>query len=329
MSDVHETAEGLHKGGENHEILVDELTTPEDYWLSVTDAARVTRRQEITIRRWIAAGELPVRRQRMGLNKRTRHVRASDLARLTPIIDPTATITGAPANADLLSIPIQQAQLLTTQQSLLQRLTPIEVTVAALVEQQEIDHEVQAKQHQMLEALQQAIETRFQQADELAQTHQRQLFADLGTQLHAMHVHIEEHVQREAETRQAENENLLTSLATMWQAMAQWNTQLDELQRHMEQEYHHLRQQWVEDMRNLRHDCQTSQRELSEEIEQRLTTAQQEWSQQVSQLASQYAALELLVQAEHRQQGARRRQHRWPHLRSSQLRGLPPISWKR
>lgn len=82
-------------------VVVDDLSEPEDYWLTLTDAARITRRQEVTIRRWVAAGHLPVRRQPMGLTKRTSHVRASDLARLTPIIDPTAAISGATAHLDL------------------------------------------------------------------------------------------------------------------------------------------------------------------------------------------------------------------------------------
>ena len=40
-------------------VFVDELAGPDDYWLSITDAARVTRRQEVSIRRWIAKGDLP------------------------------------------------------------------------------------------------------------------------------------------------------------------------------------------------------------------------------------------------------------------------------
>ena len=64
-----------------HEQQVDALAGPEDYWLTITDAARATRRQDITIRRWIATGQLPVRRHTVGLNQRTRQVRASDLAR--------------------------------------------------------------------------------------------------------------------------------------------------------------------------------------------------------------------------------------------------------
>jgi chromosome segregation ATPase len=100
---------------------VEDLTGPEDYWLTLTDAARVTRRQEVTIRRWVAAGNLPIRSRPLGLNKRTRHVRASDLSQLTPIVDPSATISGASAQIDLLSIPSQQAQILQQHREIDQR----------------------------------------------------------------------------------------------------------------------------------------------------------------------------------------------------------------
>src|SRR5215472_4643792 len=96
--------------------LVEDLAGPEDYWLTLTDAARVTRRQEVTVRRWVAAGTLPVRNRPLGLNKRTRHVRASDLAKLSPIVDASATISGATAQIDLLSIPVQQAEILARHQ---------------------------------------------------------------------------------------------------------------------------------------------------------------------------------------------------------------------
>nr|HET6901447.1 hypothetical protein [Ktedonobacteraceae bacterium] len=60
----------------SQERYADELAGPDDYWLTITDAARATRRQDVS---------LPVRRQYVGLNQRTRLVRASDLAALTPI----------------------------------------------------------------------------------------------------------------------------------------------------------------------------------------------------------------------------------------------------
>ena len=111
---------------ENQERYADELTGPDDYWLTITDAARATRRQEVSIRRWISKGLLPVRRQHVGLNQRTRLVRASDLAALTPIIDPAGAITTERSRLDLTSIPAQQAQIKASQQTLLAQLDQLQ-----------------------------------------------------------------------------------------------------------------------------------------------------------------------------------------------------------
>ncbi len=91
---------------------VTELASPDDRWVSVTDASRIGRRQEHTIRTWIAQGLLPVNPERVGINKKTRQVRLTDLAKLTPIIDPDAGIATDLGTLDLPSIPKQQQQLL-------------------------------------------------------------------------------------------------------------------------------------------------------------------------------------------------------------------------
>src|SRR5713226_6402571 len=90
---------------------VTELAGPGDRWVSVTDASRIARRQEHTIRTWIAQGVLPVNPVRVGINKKTRQVRLSDLATLTPILDPDAGIATDWGTLDLPSIPKQQQQL--------------------------------------------------------------------------------------------------------------------------------------------------------------------------------------------------------------------------
>src|SRR5579885_3850241 len=98
---------------------VEELAGEGDYWLSITDAARVCRVQDVSIRRAIARGALPVRRQRAGQNKRTRLVRASDLPGAGfPIIDESAAITTEIGKADILSIPRQQQRILQDHQQL-------------------------------------------------------------------------------------------------------------------------------------------------------------------------------------------------------------------
>lgn len=87
------------------EIYVTELANDQDRWVSVTDAARIGRRQEHTIRTWIQTGQLPVNPNRVGVNKRTRLVRLSDLATLTPVIDADAAIGTDIGMLDLPSIP--------------------------------------------------------------------------------------------------------------------------------------------------------------------------------------------------------------------------------
>src|SRR5438067_9666208 len=111
---------------QSQERYADELASPDDYWLTITDAARATRRQDVSIRRWISKGLLPVRRQHVGLNQRTRLVRASDLVKLTPIIDPAGAISTERGKLDLTSIPTQQAQIKASQQELLAQLKNVQ-----------------------------------------------------------------------------------------------------------------------------------------------------------------------------------------------------------
>ena len=91
---------------------VEALAGPEDAWVSITDAARITRSSEAMARRWITSGRLPIKRQPVGLNQHTRMVRLSDLATIRPIIDPAAAISDEIRRVDLPSIPRQQAQIM-------------------------------------------------------------------------------------------------------------------------------------------------------------------------------------------------------------------------
>src|SRR5712692_11562399 len=120
---------------------VTELAGPDDRWVSVTDASRIARRQEHTPRTWIAQGLLPVNPERVGINKKTRQVRLSDLAKLTPILDPDAGIATDLGTLDLPSIPKQQQQLLaqmtTLQQELTGRLTSLGEQFRGLAGEQE------------------------------------------------------------------------------------------------------------------------------------------------------------------------------------------------
>jgi len=115
---------------EKNETYVTELAGPDDRWLSVTDAARITRRQEKSIRDWVESGKLPVHPERVGLNKRTRQVRLSDLAKLTPIVDPEAGISTDIGLLNLPSIP-------KAQQRLTEQMTALQQNVSTLASQQQ------------------------------------------------------------------------------------------------------------------------------------------------------------------------------------------------
>jgi chromosome segregation ATPase len=103
---------------------VEELASTEEYppgdaWISLTDAARVTRTSEAMARRWVTSGRLKVKKDPVGVPPRTRLVRLSDVAQIRPIVDPTAAITGEVRKLDLASIPRQQLQIMEDHQQLL------------------------------------------------------------------------------------------------------------------------------------------------------------------------------------------------------------------
>ncbi|MHB8596700.1 MAG: hypothetical protein ACYDER_07810 [Ktedonobacteraceae bacterium] len=111
---------------ESRDVLlqyVEELRSKEEYppgdaWISLTDAARVTRTSEAMTRRWVTSGRLKVKKEAVGIPPRTRLVRLSDVAAIRPIVDPTAAITGDVRKLDLASIPRQQLQIMEDHQGL-------------------------------------------------------------------------------------------------------------------------------------------------------------------------------------------------------------------
>lgn len=126
------------------EVYVTELASPDDRWVSVTDASRIGRRQEHTIRTWIAQGLLPVNPVRVGINKKTRQVRLSDLAKLTPIIDPEAGIATDLGTLDLPSIPKQQQQVMDQMTMLQQEVTSELATLGGRLRELADKHELLA-----------------------------------------------------------------------------------------------------------------------------------------------------------------------------------------
>lgn len=108
------------------ERYVEELDGLEDRWLSQSDAARVTNMQPKTVQNWVQSGLLPVRPGGAGINKRTRQVRLSDLAQLTPIINLDAAISTPEGSAYLAMIPSEQAAIREEQRRQSKQLTDLQ-----------------------------------------------------------------------------------------------------------------------------------------------------------------------------------------------------------
>src|SRR5258708_2253009 len=130
-----EQHEEEHKASKDDLIRhVEELAGPEEYppgdaWISLTDAARVTRTSEAMARRWVTSGRLPVKKEAVGIPPRTRLVRMSDVAKIRPIVDPTAAITGDVRKLDLPSIPRQQQQIMQDYRRILGETVTLKLTV--------------------------------------------------------------------------------------------------------------------------------------------------------------------------------------------------------
>jgi len=108
---------------------------PGDAWMSITDAARVTRTSEAMARRWVTSGRLPIKKGVYGIPPKTRLVRLSDVAQIRPIIDPTAAISDGTRKLDLPSIPRQQAQIMQDYQRILSETATLKTTVAQFTQE--------------------------------------------------------------------------------------------------------------------------------------------------------------------------------------------------
>jgi chromosome segregation ATPase len=178
---------GEHEEKEDLVLYIEELVGEGDYWLSITDAARVCRVQDISIRRAITRGILPVRRQRAGQNKRTRLVRASDLPKAGfPIIDESAVITTEIGKADILSIPQQQQRIMQEYQQVMEKLLEMQESLTAQQARVLADFQQQQEQFQLkLQALQKESASQLAAAEQrLVQEQEklRQQLAEMGQQ---------------------------------------------------------------------------------------------------------------------------------------------------
>jgi len=175
------------KGGRDDLVqYVEELAGPEEYpegdaWLSITDAARITRTSEAMARRWVTSGRLKVKREPVGVPPRTRLVRLSDVAKIRPIVDPTAAISGEVRKLDLPSIPRQQVQIMQDHERLtrqielaLETLNQHEATTHAALEQVttrllELSEDLSSKLSTHRDELQRAADQERQQHEALVE----------------------------------------------------------------------------------------------------------------------------------------------------------------
>jgi len=228
---------------------VEELAGPEEYpegdaWISLTDAARITRTSEAMARRWVTSGRLKVKKEPVGVPARTRLVRMSDVAAIRPIVDPTAAITGDVRKLDLPSIPRQQVQIMEDHQRLLKQV------------QEALDASKQhaAETHTALERL----TTQLQQQGE-----------DLRHQLSTQH----DELQRALEQERQRSAALAEQVCDQARQIEQHNTQLLEQGRQHQQEMEQLRTHLLGQLE-----------EVQQAFERKLSEQDQEYRSQVEQL---------------------------------------------
>jgi chromosome segregation ATPase len=129
------------------ELASAEAYPPGDAWISITDAARVTRTSEAMARRWVTSGRLPIKPGDYGIPPRTRLVRLSDVAKIRPIVDPTAAVSDDTRKLDLPSIPRQQAQIMEEHQRLLVEIGTLQLTI------EQVKNETRAQFQEQLDTL--------------------------------------------------------------------------------------------------------------------------------------------------------------------------------
>lgn len=154
-SPSHQRKAEQEEGRNDRVQYVEELVGPEEYpegdsWISLTDSARITRTSEAMARRWVTSGRLPVKKEAVGIPPRTRLVRISDVAKIRPIVDPTAAITGDVRKLDLPSIPRQQQQIMQDYQRILGETATLKLAVDQFTQETRQTWQVHQQQYQVL-----------------------------------------------------------------------------------------------------------------------------------------------------------------------------------
>ncbi len=228
---------------------VEELASVDEYpdgdtWISLTDAARITRTSEAMARRWVTSGRLQVKKEPVGIPPRTRLVRLSDVAKIRPIVDPTAAITDEVRKLDLASIPRQQLQIMEDHQ----RLTKLMQEVLDASKQHTDET------HTALERL----TTQFQQQDE-------ELRQQLATQ--------RDNLQRVLDQEQQQREALAGQVRDQAHQVEQYDNRLSEQGRQHQHELEQLRTHLLGQLT-----------EAQQSLERKLSEQGQEYRKQVDQV---------------------------------------------
>jgi hypothetical protein len=264
--------------------LIDDLAGPDDAWITITDAARITRTSEAMARRWVTSGRLPVKRQAVGVNQQTRLVRLSDVAAIRPIIDPTAAFSDEVHKLDLPSIPRQQAHILREHERLIQQ---VQQSQQAVNELRSDLHEALIQQQRSAEELHRQFSTHqddVQRRRELQQQQHDALTKQVHDQAHTLE-QITNDMTEQGKRLKQEVERLHTTVLDQFKA-AQHEVELklsefDVDQRHQREQLHEnlaaISQQHheqVQDILNLMGETLTRLDQDREQIQHDVATQQ-------------------------------------------------------
>jgi hypothetical protein len=249
---------------------VEELAGPEDAWVSITDAARITRSSEAMARRWVTSGRLPVKRLPVGLNQQTRLVRLSDLATIRPIIDPAAAISDEIRRVDLPSIPRQQAQLMQDHQRLLLQVQEGQRVASEL---RTSLLELAAKQQQEVAQLGQHLslqQDEWRRADQRLQQQQETLAEQIREQAH--------HLAAQERQHQQDLEQLRTVLMS----------HLQEVRAEAAHTFDHLEQSLRDQNNQMRYDLTTLLQQQEERIQHQFQETEDRHEQAHKQIRAEW-----------------------------------------
>src|SRR6266567_899232 len=224
-------------------------------------------------RRWVTSGRIPVKKEPVGIPPRTRLVRLSDVAKIRPIVDPTAAITDDVRKLDLPSIPRQQLQIMQDHGRLTKQIERVleaseqhEATTHAALEQvtarirelsEELSHQLSAHRDELQRAL-----------DQAGQQHEA-LAAVVRDQAHQIERSHDELVDQ---ARQYQHD--------LGQLRADLLGQLHTTQAALQQAQQELERRLIEQVDQVRHDLE-EQQEASVSLRRDMTTLAQQQMREV------------------------------------------------